>query len=184
MIRSARPDDAPFVAPLMLQAMKAFACAFTCSDDPANGLPVFEHFFRLPANQYSYEHTYVYEDENGIAGSINFYDGVLLDDYRIPFFKYLNKHFGFNANGFDRETIPGEYYLDTLSVYPEMQMKGIGRQLISAAIERAKEVTDKPLGLIVTEGNKKAKKLYTSLGFELVGLRMFAGMMHEHLQLR
>jgi len=182
MIRPARPDDAPFVAPLMVQAMKSFACVITCSDDPINGLPVFEHFFRLPHNQYSYENTYVFEDEKGIAGSISSYDGALLDEYRIPFFEYLAANYGFWDFGSDRETIPEEYYIDTLSVYPAMQGKGIGRKLISAALKRARQLSDKPPGLIVSVANEKAKGLYLSLGFEIVGKRMFAGVLHEHLQ--
>lgn len=52
-----------------------------------------------------------------------------------------------------------------LVVDPEYQGKGIGKLLMTKAIERFKKEGLKKVGLWVGKGNTKAKKIYEKLGF-------------------
>jgi len=164
MIRSATPNDAPFVAPLMVQAMPELACKFIGSDNPSDAIPVFEYFFRQENNQYSYRNTLVYVDGSEISGFINAYDGADLLRLRSPFLEYLAEH-GFSNFDLEPETKAGEFYLDTLSVVKEMQGRGIGSKLIIAMMDRAAMLGHQKIGLLAEVNNISAKKLYERLGF-------------------
>ncbi|MCG2417569.1 GNAT family N-acetyltransferase [Aequorivita sp. F47161] len=181
-IRPARPEDYKQVAPLIVQAMEDLACTFASTDTPEKALPLFEHFFQQPANQYSFEHTLVYAEGNKIMGSITCYNGEFLPKYRAPFMAYIAKKYKVTNIEIDDETTPGEVYIDTLSVSPNHQGKGIGKLLIAAAINQAKLEGHEKIGLLVDFKNPNAKKLYLRLGFESVGKKQLGNGVYEHLQ--
>jgi len=182
-IRPARPEDYKQVAPLIIQAMEDLACTFANAKDPQKAIPLFEHFFQQKANQYSFEHTLVYEETAVAMGSITFYDGELLAQYRKPFLEYISEKYKVTGLVIEDETTPNEVYIDTLSVSPKHQGKGIGKQLLAAAISQAKNSDQKKIGLLVDLNNPNAKKLYLSLGFESVGKKQLGNCVYEHLQL-
>ena len=78
------------------------------------------------------------------------------------------------------ETAEGELYIDTLSVLPAAQGKGIGSQLVM----HLKKVTTQPIGLLVDVQNPEAERLYTRLGFEYVNHQELAGGRYKHLVFR
>lgn len=182
-IRTARPEDFKQVAPLIVQAMEDLACTFANTDKIENSYSLFEYFFQKTANQYSFEHTLVYEVEDVIMGSITFYDGKLLPHYRKPFLEYIAKEYNVNNLVIEDETIPEEIYIDTVSVSPKHQGKGIGKKLIAAAIHQSKAENHKKIGLLVDFKNPNAKKLYSALRFESVGKKQLGNNAYEHLQL-
>jgi len=182
-IRAARPDDFKQVAPLIVQAMEDLACTFANTNDPQKALPLFEHFFQQKENQYSFENTLVFEKNGEIAGSITTYNGALLPFYRDAFLKYISVNYNVKDLVIENETINGELYIDTLSVYPRFQGKGIGSKLLLAIKAKAKEEGHKKIGLLVDFKNPAAKKLYSSLGFESVGKKQLGNSVYEHLQL-
>lgn len=56
-------------------------------------------------------------------------------------------------------------------VRPEMRKSGIGRRLMTEAINKAKEIEEiKQIYLTVTSSNERAKNLYKSLGFRTYGI--------------
>lgn len=183
-IRPARPEDFKQVAPLIIQAMEDLACTFANTEDSKMAIPLFEYFFQQKANQYSFENTLVYEEDNEIAGSITVYDGALLQIYREPFLKYIAENYNVKDLIIENETLMGELYIDTLSVFPKYQGKGIGRKLLLAIKEKAKEEGHKKIGLLVDFKNPSAKKLYSALGFESVGKKQLGSSIYEHLQLK
>jgi len=182
MIREALPADAPELGKLIILAMNDLAAKFVGSSDPNDAVPLFQKFAAFPANQYSYENTLVYEDEDGICGMINAYDGAHLDALRSPFLAYLDKTYGFKHSPED-ETQPGEYYLDCISVSPRKQGKGIGKELIKAMIDHAVSRAQHTLGLLVNKDNPKAEKLYASLGFKTIEEIDFMGGRYFHMQI-
>lgn len=182
-IRPAYPNDYKQVAQLIVQAMEDLACTFANTNDPKKTLPLFEHFFKEPANQYSFENTLVYEIEGEIAGSITVYDGSLLPKYRKPFLEYIALNYNVTDLVIENETLIGELYIDTISVFPKFQGKGIGKKLILATIANAKIEGNKKIGLLVDFKNPSAKKLYSALGFESVGKKQLGDGVYEHLQL-
>ncbi|WP_157986742.1 GNAT family N-acetyltransferase [Chitinophaga alhagiae] len=180
MIRNARPADAPQAVPLLFQAMYDVACKL--AGTTSNGVlqPLFEHFFRQPGNQYSYEHTLVFEDERGLGGIIVGYDGALLEALREPVLSYISAQLGHAYLPGD-ETGPGEYYLDSIAVAPASQGKGIGRQLIYAAEDKARAQGHPRTGLLVSDGNPDARRLYERLGYTVREAVQFSGGNYLHL---
>ncbi len=182
-IRQAKPNDFKQVAPLIVQAMEDLACTFANTNTIENSFPLFEHFFRETANQYSFEHALVYEEAGVIMGSIIFYDGSLLPKYRTPFLEYIAEKYNVKDLVIEDETVPDEVYIDTVSVFPKHQGKGIGKKLIAAAIAQSKEENHKKIGLLVDFKNPNAKKLYSALRFKSVGKKQLGNNVYEHLQL-
>src|SRR5690606_8691288 len=182
-IREANPKDYKQVALLIVQAMEDLACTFANTEKPEKSIPLFEYFFQQKENQYSYENTLVFEENNEIAGSITAYDGALLPKYREQFLEYIASQYNVKDLIIENETIKGELYIDTLSVYPKFQGKGIGSKLLLAIKAKAKEEGHKKLGLLVDIKNPSAKKLYSALGFESVGKKKLGTNFYEHLQL-
>ena len=80
------------------------------------------------------------------------------------------------------ETEAGEYYLDSIAVLPEFRGQGVASALINAFCDKAFAQGHNRVGLIVDFDNPNAEKLYTSLGFERVGTRIFFGHKMWHLQ--
>lgn len=179
-IRSAKKSDSKDVAKLIVQAMNDLAMKFTVSDNLKKAYPLFEHFFQLEANQYSFENTLVYEENGEICGSITGYDGAKLEQLRQPFLDYLSENFGYTDIP-ENETEAGEFYLDTVSVSPKHQGKGIGKQLIQAMIEHAKNKGFSNVGLLVDVDNPAAKKLYERIGFQVAGIKDLMGGKYEHM---
>lgn len=181
MIRKAQPGDAPAIARLIILAMDSLAAKFAGGSDPYEALPLFEKFAALPANQYSYEKTWVYVDEEGVCGMISAYDGADLELLRAPFLAYIASAYNFTQIP-DPETQAGEYYIDCISVSPEKQGKGIGKILIRALLEHAARTGHDPVGLLVSKENPMAEKLYSGMGFQTVSEREFMGGNYLHMQ--
>lgn len=180
MIRNARPEDAAQAVPLLFQAMHAIACQLAGTTDNAVLQPLFEYFFRQPGNQYSYKNTQVFEDEKGLGGIIVGYDGGMLEQLRQPVLSYISARFGHQYLPGD-ETGPGEYYLDSIAVAPASQGKGIGRQLIYAAEDRARAEGHQRTGLLVSDENPDAQRLYERLGYAVQEVVPFSGGNYLHL---
>jgi ribosomal protein S18 acetylase RimI-like enzyme len=183
MIRPARLTDAVALSHLIVLAMGNLAGKFANSTDPAKILGLFERFVSETGNQYSYENILVWDEQTEVCGMIIAYDGAELDKLRKPFLDYTRSQLGFTGQPED-ETQSGEFYIDCLSVSPQHQGKGIAKKLIKALFERAAECGHQTVGLLVSKGNDKAKKLYTALGFEVKGEKELLGGFHYHLQYR
>jgi len=181
MIRPAKPADTEEVVPLIIQAMGKLAKKLTNVEDDEIINKIFKHFFRQDNNQYSYENTLVYEDEGKILGSLNAYDGGKLLKLRLPFLAYLTEHYQANNTGQGTETQSGEFYLDTISVNPNAQGKGIGKQLIKAGIDWAKQLGHHTVGLLVEQNNGRALKLYQNMGFVTQNEKQFMGGRYHHM---
>jgi ribosomal protein S18 acetylase RimI-like enzyme len=62
-----------------------------------------------------------------------------------------------------------EAFIDNLAVAEAVRRRGVGRQLLNAALWWAFETRGAPqVGLTVKEGNTNAERLYQSVGFELL----------------
>lgn len=179
MVRAAVPADAATVAPLMILALGHIAGIFANSENPEDGIPFVEMFFKKEGNQYSYLNTLVYENENRILGSVTGYDGKRLHELRKPVLDELRKRDSdFTPND---ETEAGEYYLDCVNVREDQQGKGIGKILVKAFCDLGFSLGYKRIGLIVDLDNPDARKLYTKLGFYEAGKRDFMGHQYFHM---
>lgn len=69
------------------------------------------------------------------------------------------------------QTVLGESDMMNLAVSPEYRRQGIGRALVSALIDRLRQMGSHSITLEVRASNLPACKLYESLGFAQAGLR-------------
>ncbi|WP_231424076.1 MULTISPECIES: GNAT family N-acetyltransferase [Pedobacter] len=181
MIRPAKPSDADSVVPLIIQAMGELAGKFVNSKSPEVISKFFLHFFQLKNNQYSFENTLVYSENEEIIGSLNAYDGASLIKLRDNFLADpMSSNETFNSHP-EPETQEGEFYFDTISVKPSAQGKGIGKALIHAGIAWAKKLGHKQVGLLVEKENTRAKELYEKLEFKTQNTKIFFGGTYLHL---
>lgn len=181
MIRPAKPADALQVVPLIIQAMGQLANKLTHVNDEKVVTQIFTLFFKEEGNQYSYENILVFEEDDKILGSINAYDGSKLLELRKPFLNYLTEHHQANNNNQDTETQSGEFYLDSISVNPDAQGKGIGKQLIKAGINWGKALGHQTIALLVEQDNERALKLYQNTGFVTLNEKQFMGGLYNHM---
>ena len=176
MIRPATPTDAVAVAPLMFQAMEEIVYKMIGKPHKEEAITLLKNLFEQEGNQYSYKNAWVYEENNTVIGSVIAYDGALLHTLRAPVLKQIQEHYGIEIV-LEDETTDGELYIDTLSVLPTAQGRGIGSQLVRHLCE----VSSQPLGLLVDVNNPEAERLYSRLGFEYANHQKLAGGVYKHL---
>ncbi len=181
MIRPAKPTDATAVVPLIIQAMGKLANKLTHVEEGHVQKEIFTHFFQLEGNQYSYENILVFEEEGKVLGSLNAYDGEKLLELRKPFLNYVVEHYHANNANQDTETEGGEFYLDSISVNPSAQGKGIGKQLIKAGIDWAKKLGHHTVGLLVEKNNPDALRLYEKMNFVIQNEKQFMDGLYHHM---
>jgi ribosomal protein S18 acetylase RimI-like enzyme len=181
MIRPAIPSDATAVVPLIIQAMDKLARKLTHVEDENVINQIFKHFFMQRGNQYSYENTLVFEEEGKVLGSLNAYDGEKLPELRKPFLHYVKEHYHASDLNQGTETENGEFYLDSISVNPLAQGKGIGKQLIKAGIDWAEKLDHHTVGLLVEKNNPNALRLYEKMNFFIQNEKQFMGGLYHHM---
>lgn len=138
-------------------------------------------------NLYSYRNTMVAvcmdcDGKELVAGAINGYDGKDFKRLKKPVTDDLTNRFGEVPYASVEETGPGEFYLDSVGVAPDMRSKGIGSMLFEAMLRKASENGHEVAGLLVDHGNPKAEALYARLGFEQVDEVDFLGHRMKHLR--
>ncbi len=179
-IEKATEHDAPLIARAVAMAL---GIDIDADDDRSKkARQIFGTLASRTDAQYSYLNTLKAVAADGTtAGMLVNYDGALLHALRGAFFETVEAIAGKNLRGMSDETDPGEWYLDSLAVWPEYRHCGIGRALLKAGIANA-AAAGKPAGLLVDKENAGARKMYEAMGFRKVGDRPFAGIMMDHMR--
>lgn len=180
-IRSARVEDAATIARAVAMAIgdKEVLRAY-CGEDY---MAVLTQIAATKGTQYSWQYALVAEVDGTAAGAVVGYDGDDLQPLREGTFAIVRQLTGRVPN-IANETEGGEYYLDSVGVLPEFRGLNVGRMLVREFCNKVFATQHNCVGLIVDSNNPQAEKLYTSLGFERVGTRLFFGHRMWHLQLR
>lgn len=182
MIRKAKVEDLDALGPLILVILKDMELPMVTAVGDEQILAWLKEAGLDKTYRYSYARAIVAEEDGVILGAAFGYpaeDEPIIDD---ALDRVLVKHGLPSAKLFiDPETLPDEWYLDTISVSEQARGKGIGSQLLSALPEYAEPAKPK-LGLNVDEGNPQARKLYSRMGFEKVGEMMISGHRYDHMQ--
>ncbi len=184
-IRPAQKREASEIASLIMEAMNPDCCRWFYG--PQHTDIDFHKFMtslvEAGNTQYSYLNTLAaYEtDEDILAGMLVSYDGALLRQLRQPFVDGMKKWFGRDFSSLDDETQAGELYLDSLCVKPMFRGMGIATSLLRASFEKTRQLHLPCTGLLVDQGNPKAEKLYTSLGFTVANEASWGGHPMRHM---
>ncbi|MBP3423785.1 MAG: GNAT family N-acetyltransferase [Alistipes sp.] len=180
-IRSARVEDAATIACAVAMAIgDKEALRAYCGNDY---MAVLTQIAATKGTQYSWQYALVAEVDGTAAGAVVGYDGDDLQPLREGTFAIVRQLTGRVPN-IANETEGGEYYLDSVGVLPEFRGLNVGRTLVREFCNKVFATQHNCVGLIVDSNNPQAEKLYTSLGFERVGTRLFFGHRMWHLQLR
>ena len=178
-IRDAEREDAEVIAQAVAMAIgDEQALHAYCGEDYH---AVLTEIALAEKSQYSWRNALIAQVEGVTAGAIVGYDGALLGKLREGTFEIVRKHTG-KTPSIPDETAAGEFYLDSVATLPSFRGRGIGRALIKALCNKAFALGHQRVGLIVDVDNPRAEKLYTSLGFERVGSRLFFNHQMWHLQ--
>ena len=183
LVRKAILNDSKLIATYLLLAMKGIIYKFIGEENPGKAEEFLLHFVERENNQYSYQNCWVAEDDMGVVGAVNLYNGIQLSVLRRPVIEYIRSRFTNDIN-FEDETQAGEYYIDSLGVNPDRQNQGIGAKLLQFLIDEYVNKRSQTLGLLVEEGNSNARRLYLKLGFKIVGKKILLGKNMEHLQIK
>lgn len=142
------------------------------------GEAMLDHSFRYGPNQ-----TLVYIHEGKVAGAIFGYHGHLEDTIDDAFLKlYAAYHIQHQIPLYeDKETMPGEWYIDILAVYPEYRRHGIGRKLLIEVENLARQQGATKIALNCEKDNTKAYKLYEKLGYTPESERILSGHPYYHM---
>lgn len=178
MIRKAQKKDADFVVSLLFEAMPEVVFKMTESELVEENISFLKELFLQEKNQYSYQNFLVFEIENKVVASLGYYNGGDLQKLREPVLQLIQKKYG-KTIVVEDETQAGEWYIDTLSVAPKWQGKGIASSLLNFLKTEKKECV---LGLLVEENNIKAQHLYQKLGFVFQQKKSLLGGTYFHLQ--
>lgn len=180
-IRKANREEAKTIADLMFFAMKDIVFDFIGEQNEEKSKQFLSELIAQENNQYSYQNSWILEFENQIAGSFTIYNGEQLDELRQPVLDLLKDKYNRVIHPQD-ETEAGEYYIDTIAIFPEFRGKGFGNSILDYIIEEFANKKGLTLGLLVDFTNPKAKKLYESKGFKVVGEKQLMRENHEHMQ--
>lgn len=136
-----------------------------------------------PTYRFGFKRGLVYELNGEIAGVIFGYpseDEAIIDE---PFRNVLLKN-GFDPNDnlfVDKETLPNEWYIDSVVVNKKFRGLGIGSALLNGMSQTAIDAGYHTIGLNVDKANPKAKKLYASLGYQKVADLVISDHQYEHM---
>lgn len=183
IIRECVPDDAKQIARIITMAFHPDLCD-NMSGGNGSGI-IFDLMFRLASrddSQYSYRNTIVCEVDGCVAGGACGYAGKDLKRLREALFADLREHGLPVPEGLTEETGEGEFYIDSIAVFPEYRGKGIASKLVGAMERRAADAGIPVTGLLVDTDNPAAERLYTRLGFERKGVKQFLGHTMYHMQ--
>lgn len=183
IFRKATKKDADHIVYHIMLAMESIIYEFIGIHEFDKACEFLCYFVAREDNQYSYQNWIVGVKNTKIVAAANVYDGAKLETLRGPIIAYVQANFNADFHPED-ETQAGEYYIDTLSVIPKYQGKGLGTNLLQFLIEEYVKKEQHILGLLVDDQNPNAKKLYLKLGFKSVGKKMLVGKKMEHLQIK
>ena len=118
------------------------------------------------------EHTARLAELEKLCFSEPWSENALLEEIDNPAAYFIAAVDGNEVLGYGgMHTVFGENYIDNIAVFPEYRGRGVGRAVTQALVEKAKADNGVFITLEVRASNTPAITLYTSLGFETVGVR-------------
>lgn len=170
-IRDARYEDAEFVGWTMLTAL---------------GIPPESEFNKIDVWRqedilYSWTRARIAMVDGEPAGCLISYPGEEYARLRIRTWELIFGSTEDDAEKYDSETFPGEYYLDSLAVRPEYRGHGVGSALLLDGVEKGHTKNYDRITLIVDIEKPENIALYERLGFRKESQMTFFG--HEYYRM-
>lgn len=136
--------------------------------------------------RYSYQNGLVAVEDGEVIGCAFGYPGELEQALSKPLDRKLARFNGGQPLPFyeDKETFPGEWYLDSIVTKRGHRGKGVARRLLEHVPHLARSHGERIIGLNCERDNTIAKEFYRSVGFRTTSERWLSGHPYEHMQRR
>jgi ribosomal protein S18 acetylase RimI-like enzyme len=177
-LRPATPGDSNQAAALIYQPMGRMADYIFGGDDRDCALEVFRRLFAQSQNRFSHEFSSVLELDSEVAGLLLAYPAENLAGLAAPMAKQLREIIGWGGMlRLLRRSMPlmtvkeyetDEFYIFTVSVHPNFQRRGFGKQLLAHAEDKARAAGLQKCSLGVTIDNAGAVRLYQRHNYRIV----------------
>lgn len=179
-IRPASKQDVDQIVPLLVQAIGDIAYALAGEADHERAMDILRDYVTQENNRISYQNITVMEQDGQVAGMLVAYAGDDADRLDQPILDRPGRNQD-EKYALVKETRPGEYYLDTLSVSESFQGQGIGRALMAAFEQQGKELGHTRAALIVEQDNGRAMQLYERQGYVQDDVILIGGHEYDHM---
>ena len=176
-IRDAREDDAEFLAQVILAAahLSDMGADTANNADTANSNGALTAICRRTDTLYSWHNARIACACGKRAGAMVSYPGDIYVDARSITFPLLPDLTQAQIDATDIETLPGEWYLDSLAVLPEFRRAGLGKMLVMDAIERGRNAGYAQFTLLAEKSSTHLVEYYTRLGFTIESEKLYLG---------
>ncbi|MCG3710784.1 GNAT family N-acetyltransferase [Aliarcobacter butzleri] len=165
MVKQANKNSITNISTLIYDAIHDIANTLTGENEDKKILETLDYYIKMDVCRLSYNNIYTYETNNQIVGLLLAYNSNDVEKLDSPMIEHLKRKNIF-LDSFEKECFEDEFYIDTVSVSPMFQGRGIAKELFSFAEQKAKELDFGKLSLLVDFENPKAKALYERLGFQ------------------
>lgn len=178
LIRQAQPEDAEEAAKLISMAWEECACVLAGTTNKKAIQKVIKIFYQQPNNIFSFQNVNIAEEANGVAGLILSYPSDYYEQLNKLIVEKLPGIYQSDTENFKNKVVPlfktkeaksGEYYIDSLAVYPQYRSHGVGSKLLKVAHLKSRKQGIKKTSLIVKTENVTALSLYKKLGYSVRG---------------
>lgn len=185
MIRKAQEKDISSIVPLIMIILQDMELPLVQQFGEKKVSEMMEDACRIEGYRYDYRRAMVMADsDDNVQGVIFGYphseEAKIDDAWNIVMNKYgyIEEEPLFS----EKETLPGEWYVDTLVVSKAARGHGAGAKLLDAAETLALADGYHTMGLNVDEANPRAQKLYERVGYHVVGDMDISGHHYHHMQ--
>lgn len=164
-LRDATLDDAPFIARVVLAGIDMIDIDEVLTDEQR---AIYEHLIeicRMDDTLYSYLNTRIAEIDGNRVGALVAYDGARYASLRAKTFGLVQQTSDMDLSRNAMETVPGEFYLDSMAVLSDYRGLGIGKMLISDRMDYALRNGFQKATLLVDKDKPRLQRYYESDGF-------------------
>lgn len=169
MIKKALKNGDTHLPKLIFDAIGDIANTLTGEKEKNKILETLEFYIAMEKGRLSYKNIWVYEVENESAGLIIAYSSNDAKELDEPIIEHLSTK-GISVKAFDKESLFDEFYIDTVSVRPPFQRRGIAKALFAFIEQETKKLGFEKVSLLVDLENLQALELYEKMGFEKKGV--------------
>ena len=137
LLRDATSDDAPFIARVVLAGIDMLDIDATLPDEQHS---IFEHLMdicRMNDTLYSFCNTRIAEIDGHPVGALVAYDGARYAALRAKTFGLVQQTSGMDLSRNAMETVPGEFYLDSMAILSDYRGMCLGKMLICDRLDFA-----------------------------------------------
>ena len=181
-LRDATLDDASFIARVVLAGIDMLDLDATLPDEQRG---IYEHLIeicRMCDTLYSYCNTRIAEADGKRVGALVAYDGARYARMREKTFGLVKQTSGMDLSRNAMETGTGEFYLDSMAIFPVYRGAGIGRMLMRDRVDFTLNKGFSKVTLLVDKDKPHLQKYYESEGFAFVGEMFVFGSWYNKLE--